>query len=91
MPPLISFSMGSLGFLTPFHVSEHEPRLEQLLDCGCHLTLRSRLYCRIERAGQRDEQKSRDGWLALNEVVIDRGCASSSMAPLLLCSFCSPR
>ena len=51
MPPVVSFSMGSLGFLTPFSIEEHASRLDQILDCGCHLTLRSRLHCRIERAG----------------------------------------
>jgi len=94
MPPVISFSMGSLGFLTPFKVEEHHLRLDQLFESGCHLTLRSRLYCTIERcstppskpAGANasgDANASEDasgdeaaGWLALNEVVIDRGTST---------------
>ena len=95
MPPVISFSMGSLGFLTPFHMDEHRPRLDQLFDSGCHLTLRSRLYCTIERAMPpvnvttsgvpphvtRERRASElssyeDGFLALNEVVIDRGTST---------------
>merc|ERR1719502_1354668 len=35
MPPVISFSMGSLGFLTPFNVDEHQLRLDHLLSSGC--------------------------------------------------------
>lgn len=104
MPPVISFSMGSLGFLTPFTVEEAPPRLDLLFASGCHLTLRSRLYCTIERAAPDQLKRSApsaapapapaaatapaegdddgvddgvdDGWLALNEVVIDRGTST---------------
>lgn len=110
MPPVISFSMGSLGFLTPFTVEEHPLRLDQLITSGCHLTLRSRLFCHIERdatttpaAGCEPASPARPaassssrvamgsplaaqppcsreagkaGWLALNEVVIDRGTST---------------
>ena len=114
MPPVISFSMGSLGFLTPFHVDEAKPRLHQLFDSGCQIALRSRLYCTIERATRKSPAPSPSGvapplamshqpsfgsgllpsssssapaaddaeddighgWLALNEVVIDRGTST---------------
>ncbi len=115
MPPVISFSMGSLGFLTPFTMEEHAHRLDQLCDSGCHLTLRSRLRCTIERANNGGRVASQgggadgagralgcagaaapwatsasaaasadaassacelNGWLALNEVVIDRGTST---------------
>ena len=99
MPPVISFSMGSLGFLTPFTMDEFAHRIDHLLDSGCHLTLRSRLRCTIERY-QRGGTASAppspssegcepngcepscepscepNGWLALNEVVIDRGTST---------------
>ena len=74
--------MGSLGFLTPFDFSEHKARLAQLITAGCQLTLRSRLSCSIVRAakpGAADGggQPAPEGeWLALNEVVIDRGTAT---------------
>ena len=82
MPPVVSFAMGSLGFLTPFDFSEHKARLAQLITAGCQLTLRSRLSCSIVRAAK---PGAADGgappapegeWLALNEVVIDRGTAT---------------
>ena len=108
MPPAVSFAMGSLGFLTPFAFEDHASQLDQILDGGCHLTLRARLSCRIERApgspgraaaasvsarascsGGASERRSRrpsweeslqpadeeaeEEWLAINEVVIDRG------------------
>lgn len=105
MPPAISFAMGSLGFLTPFAFEDHASQLDQILDGGCHLTLRARLSCRIERApsspgyaavaahaastpGASERRSHRSSWessppgpaeaeeeewLAINEVVIDRG------------------
>ena len=95
MPPVISFSMGSLGFLTPFTMDEFAHRIDHLLDSGCHLTLRSRLRCTIERyrrggtASAPPSPSSEgcepngcepscepNGWLALNEVVIDRGTST---------------
>jgi len=99
MPPVISFSMGSLGFLTPFTMDEFAHRIDHLLDSGCHLTLRSRLRCTIERkrrggtasappspSSEGCEPNGCDpscepscesnGWLALNEVVIDRGTST---------------
>eukprot|EP00967_Tisochrysis_lutea_P059675 scaffold76056_cov27-Tisochrysis_lutea.AAC.3 len=118
MPPVLSFSMGSLGFLTPFNFREHPNQLRQLIEGGCHLTPRMRLSCRIVRAHRRRgssvlgicHEQYREGddpakasgcarqsassaslmgdaggddgrcacdpeWLALNEVVIDRGNA----------------
>ena len=56
-----------------------------MIDTGCHLTLRTRLHCRIERADHSDglseaalkvRAREEEGWLALNEVVIDRGKAT---------------
>ena len=108
MPPAVSFAMGSLGFLTPFAFEDHASQLDQILDGGCHLTLRARLSCRIERTpsspgraslasasgasarrsrrpslessplepdddGDGAEEEEEEEWLAINEVVIDRG------------------
>lgn len=91
------------AFLTPRHTVHHgrafAHRIDRLLDSGCHLTLRSRLRCTIERY-QRGGTASAppspssegcepngcepscepscepNGWLALNEVVIDRGTST---------------
>jgi len=95
MPPVISFSMGSLGFLTPFPFERHADTLDRLFETGCNLTLRVRLSCSIERAEGNEARAAADGasdppltgwedeqgqasskWLALNEVVIDRGTST---------------
>lgn len=82
IPPILSFAMGSLGFLTPFNVDDRIQALSQVYKGGFHLSLRSRLSCQlVKRDSQMDSENirslSRQNSLAtfhaLNEVVIDRG------------------
>ncbi|RKP35197.1 ATP-NAD kinase-like domain-containing protein, partial [Dimargaris cristalligena] len=51
MPPIVSFSMGTLGFLLPFHVDHFRPVLTRLLQ-GADITmlLRMRLVCSMHQA-----------------------------------------
>ena len=53
VPPIIGFSLGSLGFLTPFDIRDMERCIEKVLAGNCHLTLRSRLRCRVVRRVER--------------------------------------
>lgn len=48
-PPILSFSMGSLGFLTPFDFKFHEKILNEVLAGDVPVLLRSRLSCKIVR------------------------------------------
>lgn len=48
-PPVLSFSMGSLGFLTPFDFNLHEKILNEVLKGDVPVLLRTRLSCRIIR------------------------------------------
>jgi len=61
VPPVISFAMGSLGFLTPFPATSYEHYLKQTLRGGFYLTLRSRLHITIERRGTAHGKKGRRG------------------------------
>jgi NAD+ kinase len=98
-PPILSFSMGSLGFLTPFDFQYHVKILNEVLTGNVAVLLRTRLNCRIIKGGpddspstdsphlsssKNDKTKTDDhftpinddddtSYLALNEVVIDRG------------------
>jgi len=51
VPPCVSFGLGSLGFLTPFRISEFEAILEQVIAAhdgeGVAVSLRSRLRCEV--------------------------------------------
>ena len=73
MPPVLSFAMGSLGFLTPFPLEEYPHALTQLLRGDFHVTLRMRLECVIVRAGADPGGPPPVPIPCLNEVVVDRG------------------
>ncbi len=74
VPPMVSFNLGSLGFLTRQQLPDYRTDLSSLFAGNMFLMLRSRLRCRLMK---RDPQS--DGWLVaaehqvLNEVVIDKG------------------
>lgn len=50
LPPVVSFSMGTLGFLTPFDVDEYQQHLLRVLRANSErvfCTLRTRKRCEI--------------------------------------------
>jgi len=75
VPPVISFSMGSLGFMTPFKSDEYRDCLGTIMRGPVSITLRHRLQCHVLRdAGDdHDERPIEEPILILNEVTIDRG------------------
>ncbi|KAL0719051.1 hypothetical protein Bca4012_068375 [Brassica carinata] len=75
VPPIVPFSMGSLGFMTPFHSKEYQERLEKVLKGPISITLRHRLQCHIEEAAK-PKPETVEHTLVLNEVTIDRGQSS---------------
>ncbi|RLV94875.1 hypothetical protein JA1_001457 [Spathaspora sp. JA1] len=69
VPPVISFALGSLGFLTNFKFDEFRERMNHCIDSGVKANLRMRFTCRVH---------GNDGKLiceqqVLNELVVDRG------------------
>ncbi|DBB11368.1 TPA: hypothetical protein ACH3X3_006790 [Trebouxia sp. C0006] len=84
IPPVISFNMGSLGFLTNHDFKSMHKDLnevifgsESLEQCsidgsmqGVHITLRMRLFCEVFRDGKPMKGQQYE---VLNEVVVDRG------------------
>lgn len=69
VPPVISFALGSLGFLTNFKFDQFRERMTTVIDSGVRAYLRMRFTCRVHKS---------DGKLVceqqvLNELVIDRG------------------
>lgn len=60
VPPVLSFSLGSLGFLTKFDFNDYERTLETSLRDGVVVSLRLRFECTIMRSKpcQLDEQSS---------------------------------
>nr|CCA23208.1 NAD kinase putative [Albugo laibachii Nc14] len=71
VPPVLSFAMGSLGFLAPFDSAEASDHLDQVINGGFCVSLRSRLCGTILRKDKSTEPLHQK--LALNEILIDRG------------------
>lgn len=74
VPPVISFAMGSLGFLTPFDSGNAIEHLTSVINGGFYMSMRSRLACSIYRKKKETETRYMH---ALNEIVIDRGPSAS--------------
>eukprot|EP00668_Euglena_longa_P011660 GGOE01014071.1.p1 GENE.GGOE01014071.1~~GGOE01014071.1.p1 ORF type:complete len:458 (+),score=82.29 GGOE01014071.1:102-1376(+) len=82
MPPVMAFGVGSLGFLTPFDVSNYEADLDRMLNASpqkpMYCTLRGRLKCEVFIEGEKKHT-----YRPLNECLLDRG-ASPALSKLAL-------
>ncbi|KAI5387959.1 NAD(H) kinase 1, variant 2 [Lathyrus oleraceus] len=76
VPPIVPFSLGSLGFMTPFYSENYKECLESILKGPISITLRHRLLCHVVRDAAKDEFETEEPILVLNEVTIDRGISS---------------
>ncbi|KIY46022.1 ATP-NAD kinase, partial [Fistulina hepatica ATCC 64428] len=59
VPPVLSFSLGSLGFLTNFDFGEYKAVMDSALDSGIRVNLRMRFTCTVYRAVHKDKGKPR--------------------------------
>ena len=86
VPPILAFSLGSLGFLTNFEYASYKTSLNRVMgDAGMRVNLRMRFTCTVFRAnlsrgrgGKSDpantaEMVESEQFEVLNELVIDRG------------------
>ncbi|KAF2686998.1 ATP-NAD kinase [Lentithecium fluviatile CBS 122367] len=79
VPPILSFSLGSLGFLTNFQFPQYKEALNNIMtDAGMRVNLRMRFTCTVYRyqksAGANAPQHiEAEQFEVLNELVIDRG------------------
>lgn len=79
VPPTLSFSLGSLGFLTNFEFSRYKEALNKIMgDAGMRVSLRMRFTCTVYRyqkhaAPGAPEHIEAEQFEVLNELVIDRG------------------
>ncbi|KAH8430638.1 putative NAD+ kinase Utr1 [Aspergillus melleus] len=79
VPPILCFSLGSLGFLTNFEFENYKDHLNAVMgDIGMRVNLRMRFTCTVFR---KDRSKGADAdaveegeqFEVLNELVMDRG------------------
>jgi NAD+ kinase len=83
VPPILSFSLGSLGFLTNFEFASYKESLNEVMgDAGMRVNLRMRFTCTVYRAAPPvtlgtsdniDGAIEAEQFEVLNELVIDRG------------------
>lgn len=75
VPPVLSFSLGSLGFLTSFEFERYKDHLNRVMgDEGMRVNLRMRFTCTVYRDGPMGhEMEEGEQFEVLNELVIDRG------------------
>ncbi|OQU77930.1 hypothetical protein SORBI_3009G123700 [Sorghum bicolor] len=76
VPPVVAFSLGSLGFMTPFPSEQYRECLSNVLKQPFSITLRSRLQCHVIRDAAKEQVENEQPILVLNEVTIDRGMSS---------------
>ncbi|GMN26243.1 hypothetical protein TIFTF001_001231 [Ficus carica] len=76
VPPIVPFSLGSLGFMTPFYSERYKECLDSVLKGPISITLRHRLMCHVVRDAAKNEYETEEPILVLNEVTIDRGISS---------------
>lgn len=76
VPPVLSFSMGTLGFLLPYHIDSFETAFRDVLESKVSLLLRMRLHQTMhERDGTliaSSDGRASDVHL-MNEVALHRG------------------
>ncbi len=74
VPPILSFSLGSLGFLTNFEYDRFKEHLDRVMgDEGMRVNLRMRFTCTVYRDGVGHDMEEGEQFEVLNELVIDRG------------------
>ena len=79
VPPILSFALGSLGFLTNFDFKLYKEHLNKIMnDVGMRVNFRMRFTCTVWRADKRPGAEKGaveecEQVEVLNELVIDRG------------------
>ena len=73
VPPILSFSLGSLGFLTNFQFESYKEHLNKVLTEGMRVNMRMRFTCTVYRDEGNGQMSEGDQFEVLNELVIDRG------------------
>ncbi len=89
VPPILSFALGSLGFLTNFPFETYKSTLDRIMEgSGMRVNMRMRFTCTVYRAANNNRHSSTSNlsktastpeliedsqFEVLNELVIDRG------------------
>ncbi|CCE65044.1 hypothetical protein TPHA_0J02240 [Tetrapisispora phaffii CBS 4417] len=75
VPPVLAFSLGTLGFLLPFDFSEHEVVFNQVMNSRAKCLHRTRLECFIVRKNDPKKISKLVSVHAMNDIFLHRGNA----------------
>ncbi|KAI6028239.1 ATP-NAD kinase-like domain-containing protein [Pisolithus marmoratus] len=73
VPPVLSFSMGTLGFLLPFHIDDYAKGLKAVFDGKATILHRMRLSCSFYDQDGKEIGSDKDAWQVMNEIALHRG------------------
>ncbi|KAL0581328.1 NADH kinase pos5 [Marasmius crinis-equi] len=73
VPPVLSFSMGTLGFLLPFHMDDFAKALESVFQGKATVLNRMRLACTFYDQEREKIDHSGNDWQVMNEIALHRG------------------
>ncbi|KAF9456943.1 ATP-NAD kinase-like domain-containing protein [Collybia nuda] len=73
VPPVLSFSMGTLGFLLPFHIDDFAKALESVYLGKATILNRMRLACTFYNEDFGKMGHDGDDWQVMNEIALHRG------------------
>lgn len=59
VPPVLSFALGSLGFLTNFDFADYQATVDSALESGIRVNLRMRFTCTVYRAVKHESGRGR--------------------------------
>ena len=77
IPPIVSFSMGSLGFLSPFPPHKMQQTLTKVLNEEALASIRSRICVQVTKFTEIGNEPINMTYSVLNEITVDRGPSSS--------------
>lgn len=75
VPPVLAFSLGTLGFLLPFDFQEHVHVFEEVLSSRAKCLHRTRLECHVVKKGETEDCSNLATVHAMNDIFLHRGNA----------------
>ncbi|KAJ2931265.1 hypothetical protein H1R20_g5777, partial [Candolleomyces eurysporus] len=75
VPPVLSFSLGTLGFLLPFHIDDFAKALDSVFAGRATILNRMRLACTFYDAELEKKGEATDDWQVMNEIALHRGAS----------------
>ncbi|THU85039.1 ATP-NAD kinase [Dendrothele bispora CBS 962.96] len=73
VPPVLSFSMGTLGFLLPFHIDDFAKALGSVFQGKATILNRMRLACTFFNQNLAKKKNDNNDWQVMNEIALHRG------------------